>query len=100
MNDVTVGAQGIRKWFGATTALDSVSFEGMAGEIHALVGENGAGKSTLVRILGGVYRPDEGVITIDDRECHLSSPHDAIAIGIVTIPQELQLVPALSIAEN
>src|ERR1700722_12780512 len=100
MNDVAAGAQNVRKRFGATTALDGVSFEVMAGEIHALVGENGAGKSTLVRILGGVVRPDDGQVTIGGRECHLSSPHDAIVAGIVTIPQELQLVPALSIAEN
>jgi ABC-type sugar transport system ATPase subunit len=100
MNDVAAGAQNVRKRFGATTALDGVSFEVMAGEIHALVGENGAGKSTLVRILGGVVRPDDGLVTLGGRECRLSSPHDAIASGIITIPQELQLVPALSIAEN
>jgi ribose transport system ATP-binding protein len=100
MNDVAAGAQNIRKRFGATTALDGVSFEVMAGEIHALVGENGAGKSTLVRILGGALRPDEGQITIGGRVCRLSNPHDAIASAIVTIPQELLLLPALSIAEN
>jgi ribose transport system ATP-binding protein len=100
MNDVAAGAQSVRKRFGATTALDGVSFEVMAGEIHALVGENGAGKSTLVRILGGVIAPDQGQVTIGGRDRHLSSPHDAIASGIVTIPQELHLVPALSVAEN
>jgi ABC-type sugar transport system ATPase subunit len=100
MNDVAAGAQNIRKRFGATTALDGVNFEVMAGEIHALVGENGAGKSTLVRILGGVVRPDQGHATIGGRKAYLTSPHDAIAAGVVTIPQELQLVPALSIAEN
>ena len=100
MNDVAAGAQNVRKRFGATTALDGVTFEVMAGEIHALVGENGAGKSTLVRILGGVLRPDAGEIAIGGRPRHLASPHDAIASGIVTIPQELHLVPALSVAEN
>jgi ribose transport system ATP-binding protein len=100
MNEVAAGAQNARKRFGATTALDGVNFEVMAGEIHALVGENGAGKSTLVRILGGVVRPDAGQVTIGGQERHLLSPHDAIAAGVVTIPQELQLVSALSIAEN
>jgi ABC-type sugar transport system ATPase subunit len=100
MNDIAAGAQNVRKRFGATTALDGVSFEVAAGEIHALVGENGAGKSTLVRVLGGVVQPDDGAVTIGGREHRLGSPHDAIAAGIVTIPQELQLVPALSVAEN
>jgi ABC-type sugar transport system ATPase subunit len=100
MNDVAAGAHTIRKRFGATTALDGVDFEVLAGEIHALVGENGAGKSTLVRILGGAVRPDEGRVTIAGRECRLASPHDAIVNGITTIPQELHLVSALSIAEN
>ncbi len=100
MNDIAAAAQNIRKRFGATTALDGVSFEVLAGEIHALVGENGAGKSTLVRILGGVARPDEGQVAIGGRACHLASPHDAIVNGVITIPQELHLVPTLSIAEN
>ena len=100
MNDVAAGAHTVRKRFGATTALDGVDFEVLAGEIHALVGENGAGKSTLVRILGGAVRPDDGQVTISGRECRLTSPHDAIVNGVTTIPQELHLVPALSIAEN
>jgi ribose transport system ATP-binding protein len=100
MNDVAAGAHKISKHFGATTALDSVDFELRPGELHALVGENGAGKSTLVRILGGAVRPDKGRVTIGGRECRLASPHDAIVNGVITIPQELHLVPALSIAEN
>src|SRR6188474_239793 len=90
----------ISKHFGATRALDGVDFAVMPGEIHALVGENGAGKSTLVRIFGGVHRPDHGEIAVDGSPCRFASPHDAIVAGIVTIPQELRLVPALSIAEN
>ena len=93
-------ARGIAKKFGATRALDNVDFDVMPGEIHALVGENGAGKSTLVRILGGVHRPDAGEVTVDGRVCRFGNPHDAIAAGIATIPQELRLVPALSVAEN
>ena len=100
MTHPAASATGITKQFGATRALDGVDFDVMPGEIHALVGENGAGKSTLVRILGGVHRPDAGEIAVDGASRRFSSPRDAIAAGIVTIPQELRLVPALSIAEN
>src|ERR1700736_1058061 len=93
-------AKGIVKHFGATAALAGVDFDVMPGEIHALVGENGAGKSTLIRILAGVHRPDGGVIEVDGRTCHFAGPEAAIAAGIVTIPQELRLVPALGVAEN
>jgi ABC-type sugar transport system ATPase subunit len=92
--------EGVNKHFGATLALDGVDFDVRLGEIHAIVGENGAGKSTLIRILSGVHRPDRGTLRVAGRECHFSSPRDAIAAGVVTIPQELRLVPALSIAEN
>jgi ABC-type sugar transport system ATPase subunit len=100
MTDLAVRAEGIRKQFGATVALDGVDFDVAHGEIHAVVGENGAGKSTLIRILGGVHRPDAGRIFVAGALCHFVSPRDAIIAGIVTIPQELRLVPALSIAEN
>jgi ribose transport system ATP-binding protein len=92
--------EGISKEFGATLALDAVDFDVNYGEVHAIVGENGAGKSTLIRILGGVHRPDRGSVFVDGKRCHFASPHDAIVAGIVTIPQELRLVPGLSVAEN
>src|ERR1700676_832160 len=100
MTNPAASARGITKHFGAARALTDVDFDVMPGEIHALVGENGAGKSTLARIFGGMHRPDAGEIVVDGRPCHFSNPHDAIAAGIVTIPQELRLVPALSVAEN
>src|SRR5712671_4973233 len=100
MSHPAAAVEGVTKRFGATVALDGVDFDVGAGEIHAVVGENGAGKSTLIRILGGVWRPDRGTIRVDGAERHFASPRDAIAAGIVTIPQELRLVPALSIAEN
>jgi ribose transport system ATP-binding protein len=93
-------AKGIVKHFGATAALAGVDFDVMPGEIHALVGENGAGKSTLIRILAGVHRPDRVTVEVDGRTCHFAGPQAAIAAGIVTIPQELRLVPALGVAEN
>jgi ABC-type sugar transport system ATPase subunit len=100
---MTMPAASVRavfKHFGATQALADVDFDVFPGELHALVGENGAGKSTLVRILGGVCRPDRGEIAVDGHVCRFNGPKDAIATGIVTIPQELRLVPALSVAEN
>jgi ribose transport system ATP-binding protein len=100
MTTPAASARSIAKSFGATRALDGVDFDVMPGEIHALVGENGAGKSTLVRILGGVHRSDAGEIAVDGRPCQFGNPHDAIVAGIATIPQELRLIPALSVAEN
>jgi ribose transport system ATP-binding protein len=95
-----ISANGVIKHFGATAALAGVDFDVMPGEIHALVGENGAGKSTLIRILAGVHRPDRGTVEVDGTACYFAGPQVAIAAGIVTIPQELRLVPALGIAEN
>ena len=100
MSQPAASAEGVTKHFGATRALDGVDFDVAAGEIHAVVGENGAGKSTLIRILGGVWRPDRGTVRVDGAARQFASPRDAIAAGIVTIPQEPRLVPALSIAEN
>jgi ABC-type sugar transport system ATPase subunit len=95
-----ISTERISKHFGANRALDQVDFDVAFGEAHALVGENGAGKSTLIRILSGVHQPDTGRVRVDGTEHRFTGPHDAIAAGIVTIPQELRLVPALSVAEN
>ena len=100
MNASAVVARGLTKQFGATHALKGVDFDVQPAEVHALVGENGAGKSTLVRMLSGVHQPDRGEIAVDGEIRRFSGPRDAIAAGIVTIPQELRLVPALSVAEN
>jgi ABC-type sugar transport system ATPase subunit len=93
-------ADGVSKRFLGTQALDGVSLALAAGEVHALIGENGAGKSTLIKILSGVHRPDGGRILIGGRPAHFSGPRDALAAGIVAIPQELRLVPAQTVAEN
>jgi ABC-type sugar transport system ATPase subunit len=100
MNELLIKAEGLSKRFGATIALEQVDFDLRPGELHALVGENGAGKSTLIRILGGVHRPDRGTLRIDGRPCAFANPREALAAGIATIPQELRLVAALSVAEN
>ena len=100
MSAPAVSGRGLTKQFGATHALDGVDFDVQAAEVHALVGENGAGKSTLVRVLSGVHRPDQGEIAVGGTVRRFNGPRDAIAAGIITIPQELRLVPALSVAEN
>ena len=92
--------EGIVKTFPGVRALDGVSFSVMPGEVHALMGENGAGKSTSMKVLGGLYQPDEGTIYVDEVPTIMSSPLDAKAKGIVFIHQELSLADELSVAEN
>jgi simple sugar transport system ATP-binding protein/ribose transport system ATP-binding protein len=91
---------GVSKRFGGVPALNGVSVVIEAGKVHALIGENGAGKSTLGKIISGVIVPDEGSITLGGKTLDLRSPREALAHGIVTIAQELAIVPGLSVAEN
>ncbi len=77
-----------------------VNFEVEEGEIHALVGENGAGKTTLMKILFGIEHPTRGEIRIFEKPVHISSPHDAIKLGIGMVHQHFMLVPSLTVAEN
>jgi ABC-type sugar transport system ATPase subunit len=97
---IVLAAEGLTKVFAGNVVLDSVDLALRAGEVHAIVGENGAGKSTLIKLLGGVYRPDGGRLSLDDRELRLAGPREAIAAGIVSIHQELSLAPHLSAEEN
>ncbi|HMM28006.1 MAG TPA: sugar ABC transporter ATP-binding protein [Aggregatilineaceae bacterium] len=91
----------ISKRFPGVQALKNVRFDVLPGEVHALIGENGAGKSTLIKIISGVYRPDEGMVKMHQKEREpFHSPRDAQAAGIATIYQELSLYPELSAAEN
>ena len=95
-----VAANRLGKRFGATQALDDVSVDFQAGEVHALVGENGAGKSTLGKILAGVYRADKGSVEIDGEPVGRWDATRAQQRGIVLIAQELSLVAERSVAEN
>jgi ribose transport system ATP-binding protein len=92
--------EGVSKRFGATQALDGVSFEIGAGEIHALLGENGAGKSTLVKILSGLTRPDAGTISLFGAPADIAGARAAHAFGLRTAFQEISLVPDLTVADN
>ncbi|MEO0383131.1 MAG: sugar ABC transporter ATP-binding protein [Pseudomonadota bacterium] len=91
---------GITKRFPGVIALDGVSFDVRAGEVHAFMGENGAGKSTLMKIGAGIHRPDEGHIEVEGQRVALSKPSDATDLGIHTVFQELTVLPNLDIGQN
>ncbi|TVZ07018.1 sugar ABC transporter ATP-binding protein [Trebonia kvetii] len=90
----------IGKRYSGTKALDNVSVEVAGGTVHALVGANGAGKSTLGKIIGGVIRPDDGQMFVNDLPVRYSSPREARIDGIVTISQELSPMPHMTVIEN
>ncbi|MGH7453909.1 MAG: sugar ABC transporter ATP-binding protein, partial [bacterium] len=90
----------ICKRYPGVVALDEVSLDLCAGEVHCLVGENGAGKSTLIKVIAGAERPDSGEIWVNGLQRHFANPAEAIAAGIGVIYQDFKLVPALSVAEN
>jgi ribose transport system ATP-binding protein len=98
--DYLVELSGIRKSFGGVHALQGVEFALKAGEVHALLGENGAGKSTLMRVLGGEYVPEAGVVKVRGAEQQFRSPVDALNRGIAIIHQEMALATDLTVAEN
>src|ERR1700678_3986093 len=90
----------VTKAFGGVHALRGVSFDLLAGEVHALVGENGAGKSTLIKIITGALRPDSGTLRIAGEEVEDNSPAKATRLGIAAIYQQPALFPDLTVAEN
>jgi ABC-type sugar transport system ATPase subunit len=95
-------ARGITKSFSGVPALQGVDFSVRAGEIHALLGQNGAGKSTLVKILNGVHPAGSytGTITLGGEPAEFRSPHEARAAGVAYVPQEIEVLEQLSVAEN
>jgi len=92
--------RGISKRFPGVLANDRVDFDVRSGEVHALLGENGAGKSTLMKVLYGLYHPDEGEIFLEGKPTQIASPTKAIELGIGMIHQHFMLVPSLTVAEN
>ncbi len=95
-----VSLEGISKRYGNVQALSGLDADFYAGRCHALVGENGAGKSTLIKILGGIVRPDAGRVSLRGRDLDFRAPVEALAEGIIVVPQELIFVPGVSVAEN
>ena len=95
-----IGIRHLSKSFGPVAALKDVSLDVRPGEILGICGENGAGKSTLVKILTGVYRPDEGVVLVAGEPAAIATPRHAQERGIAIVSQELSLCPDLSVGDN
>ena len=100
MSPCLLQLDGICKSFAGVPALKPLALALQAGEVLGLIGENGAGKSTLIKILSGVYQPDEGVIQWQGSEVRFPTPHHALQAGIATIHQELAFFGSLTVAEN
>ena len=92
--------RGVTKRFGAVQALDGVDVDINAGEVVALVGDNGAGKSTLVKVISGIYSPDEAAIWFDRQPVSIHGPGGAVRLGIATVYQDLALCDNLDVVEN
>src|SRR5262252_11062138 len=90
----------IEKSFGKVNALQGISLKVHPAEVHCLLGDNGAGKSTLIKILSGVHKPTEGRYNFEGKPVDLSSPREALDMGIATVFQDLAMLPLMSITRN
>ena len=95
-----IEATGLHKWYSGVHALKNVDFHVTKGEIVGLVGDNGAGKTTLIKVLSGVHRPDQGQVFIEGKPVDITTPKQAMDLGIETIYQTNSMIPAMSIARN
>ena len=100
MAEYKLELKGVCKSFPGVKALDNVQLSLRPGTVHALMGENGAGKSTLMKCLFGIYRMDAGEVILDGKKIEINNPDEAMKYGIAMVHQELQPVPARSVAEN
>lgn len=99
-NKMFIEFESINKRFGGVKALQDVSFSIAENEIHGLVGENGAGKSTLIKIVGGVYKKDFGLIRVQGKQVEINSPTESEELGIAIVHQEIPLCDNLTVAQN
>ena len=95
-----LSVKNLTKRFGGLTAVNQVSMDVHSGEVVGLVGDNGAGKSTLIKMVSGVYQPNDGEIFFEGRRVHISKPSDARELGIETIYQDLALAGNLDVGAN
>ncbi len=100
MSEYVVELKNVTKRFPGVIALKNMSIQIRPGEIHGLIGENGAGKSTLIKVLTGVYIPEEGEIYVSGERKHFRNPVQARAAGIACVYQELNIVPQLPVVDN
>jgi ABC-type sugar transport system ATPase subunit len=98
--DALLSIRGVSKHFGPVLALDDINLDAPAGQVTALLGDNGAGKSTLIKIIAGIHEADGGTIYWDGKPVHVRTPHDATALGIATVYQDLALCDNLDIVAN
>ena len=91
---------GIKKSFSGIYALSGIDFSLELGEVHALLGENGAGKSTLIKVLGGIYQPDSGIIKVNGKEVKINDPNDATALHIGMVHQHFKLIDVFTVLDN
>ncbi|TAF09572.1 MAG: ABC transporter ATP-binding protein [Nostocales cyanobacterium] len=92
--------ENITKSFGSFVANDNINLTIERGKIHGILGENGAGKTTLMNILSGIHQPDSGTIYLEENPVNITSPKEAIKLGIGMIYQHFMLVPTLTVTEN
>lgn len=98
--EIVLEVKNLSKEFPGVKALTNFNFDLYSGEVHALIGENGAGKSTFIKLLSGVFHPDNGIINIKGHKHKYLTPHLARTLGVQTVYQEDILVPSISAAEN
>src|ERR1700739_3947330 len=98
--DVALESRNVTKRYGATIALNNVTFRARRGAVNVLIGENGAGKSTLMRLLSGAEQPTAGEVWKDGRKLDMRSPRDAASADIAIVHQELAIMENLNVAEN
>ena len=100
MAEPMLEVRGLTKRFGGLTAVDRMDMQVFPGEVVGLLGDNGAGKSTLIKMVSGVYHPEEGQIFFQGKEVRMASPADALELGIETLYQDLALAENLDVFSN
>lgn len=100
MSEIVLKVERVSKTYPGVRALDTVSLDCRAGEVHAILGENGSGKSTLMKIASGAIAPDDGVVEIGGRRLATADPREAHALGLATVYQDDSLIRELTVAQN